>query len=130
MSLRSLIVDDNGHFLAAARNLLERQGIDVVGVAATGGEAFELAEQLRPDVALVDIDLGEESGFDVARRLVEAADDGSVILISSYPEADFADLIAASPAAGFLSKSDLSAAQIFEIVGRMGEEGSSEPRET
>jgi CheY-like chemotaxis protein len=123
MRLRSLIVDDNGNFLAAARNLLEREGIEVVGVATTGAEALELVDELRPDVALVDIDLGDESGFDVAQRLVES----SVVLISSYPEVDFADLIAASPAVGFLSKSDLSARNIYEVLGRTGEEGSTDP---
>jgi DNA-binding NarL/FixJ family response regulator len=127
MSLRSLIVDDNGHFLVAARNLLAREGIEVVGVAATGAEALELAEELRPDVALVDIDLGEESGFDVARRLVEAAGEGSVVLISSYAERDFAELIAASPAVGFLSKSDLSARDIYEILGRTPDDGGTDP---
>jgi DNA-binding NarL/FixJ family response regulator len=127
MRLRSLIVDDNGNFLAAARNLLEREGIEVVGVAATGAEALELANELRPDVALVDIDLGDESGFDVARRLVEEAGEESVVLISSYAERDFADLIAASPAVGFLSKSDLSAQNIYEILGLTGAAGSTDP---
>jgi DNA-binding NarL/FixJ family response regulator len=118
MALRSLIVDDNAHFLAAARALLERQGILVVGVASSCAEAVRLAAKLRPDVALVDIDLGDESGFDVARRL--AGPDGSelspVVLISAYPEGDFADLIAASPAVGFLSKSDVSAGSIEAVL--------------
>jgi DNA-binding NarL/FixJ family response regulator len=127
MSLRSLIVDDNGHFLVAARKLLEREGIEVVGVAATGAEALRLAGDLRPDVALVDIDLGEESGFDVARRLVDSTGQESVVLISTYPESDFADLIAASAAVGFLSKSDLSARNIYEILGRTGEEDRANP---
>jgi DNA-binding NarL/FixJ family response regulator len=120
MALRSLIVDDNAHFLAAARALLERQGVAVVGVASSCADAVRLAAKLRPDVALVDIDLGEESGFDVARRL--AGPDGTalspVVLISAYPEGDFADLIAASPAVGFLSKSDVSATSIHEVLRR------------
>jgi two-component system nitrate/nitrite response regulator NarL len=120
MGLRSLIVDDNADFLAAARRLLEREGISVVGVASTSAQALALADELRPDVALVDIDLGEESGFDLARRLAGAVhdSDSSVVLISAYPERDFADLIAASPAAGFLSKSDLSASNIREVLAR------------
>jgi DNA-binding NarL/FixJ family response regulator len=125
MRLRSMIVDDSGRFLAAARNLLQREGVEVVGVAATGAEALKVAEELRPDVALVDIDLGEESGFDVAQRLVEAAE-GSVVLISSYAERDFADLIAASPAVGFLSKSELSGQGIREILGSTEEEGRAD----
>jgi DNA-binding NarL/FixJ family response regulator len=125
MTLRSLIVDDNGRFLAAARDLLERQGMSVVGVASTGSEALQLADQLRPDVTLVDIDLGEESGFDVARQLVETTEGDPVVLISTYAEKDFADLIASSPAVGFVSKSDLSADAINEVLGRSGDEDRS-----
>jgi CheY-like chemotaxis protein len=110
MALRCLIVDDNAEFLAAARELLHRQGVSVVGVASTGSEALQRADELRPDVALVDIDLGTESGFDVARVLAEAAsfEPLPVVFISTYAEKDFEDLIAASPAVGFVSKSDLS----------------------
>ena len=120
MGLQLLIVDDSAHFLAAARELLEREGITVVGVASTSDEAVRLAQDLRPDVALVDIDLGEESGFDLARRLM-ATDGGGdpltrVVLISAYPERDFADLITQSPTAGFLAKPDVSAGRIREIL--------------
>jgi CheY-like chemotaxis protein len=69
MMLRCLIVDDSPHFLDAARGLLERQGITVVGVASTSAEALRRAQELRPDVTLVDIDLGGESGLELARRL-------------------------------------------------------------
>jgi CheY-like chemotaxis protein len=112
---RYLIVDDNGHFIAAARELLEREGVTVVGVASTSTEALRLAAELRPDVILVDIDLGEESGFALAERV---AADGSapVVLISAYSEFEFADLIASSPAAGFLSKSELSAIAVSELL--------------
>jgi DNA-binding NarL/FixJ family response regulator len=122
MALRSLIVDDNTHFLAAARDLLERQGMEVVGVASSGADAVRMTDELDPDVALVDIDLGQESGLDVARRIVAAAGQGRsrVVLISAYSENDFADLIAGSPAVGFLSKAELSAANIEQIL-RTGE---------
>jgi CheY-like chemotaxis protein len=117
--LRCLIVDDSPHFLNAARGLLERQGMVVVGMASTGAEAVQRVEGLRPDVTLVDIDLGRESGFEVARRLQHDADGrpGPVILISTHAEQDYADLIAASPAIGFLSKSALSAGAIRELLG-------------
>jgi DNA-binding NarL/FixJ family response regulator len=124
MALRSLIVDDNTHFLTAARDLLERQGMEIVGVASSGAEALQLAGELRPDVALVDIDLGEESGLDLARRMAGTdAGRARVILISAYSENDFADLIAASPAVGFLSKADLSKAKVEELL-RMGQDRS------
>jgi DNA-binding NarL/FixJ family response regulator len=115
MALRSLIVDDNALFLASARDLLEREGMPVIGVASTSAEALRLVRELRPDVTLVDIDLGDESGFDLARRLCGTAD-CRVVLISTYPETDFADLIAESPAAGFLAKAQLSATAINDVL--------------
>jgi DNA-binding NarL/FixJ family response regulator len=120
MALRCVIVDDSPHFLEAARTLLEREGVTVVGVASNSTEALRLARQLEPDVTLVDVDLGPESGFDLLRRLQGETDvaPSSVILISTYAEEDFADLMATSPAAGFLSKSTLSAQAIREIIGR------------
>jgi two-component system, NarL family, nitrate/nitrite response regulator NarL len=118
MPTRVLIVDDNQPFLEAARVLLERQGLSVVGVALTGAEALRRARELQPDLALVDIMLAEESGFECARDLIEHDRDGgpAVILISTHAEADFADLIAESPARGFLPKSDLSADAIRRIL--------------
>jgi DNA-binding NarL/FixJ family response regulator len=118
MELRSLIVDDNAGYLAAARALLEREGVEVVGVASSCAEAVQLAGTLHPDVALVDIDLGDESGFDVARRLAGAGGSAlsPVVLISAYPEGDFAELIAASPALGFLAKSNVSAQNIMGLL--------------
>lgn len=119
MALRCLIVDDSKSFLQAARTVLEREGLTVAGIASTGNEALLRTEELRPDVVLVDITLGEESGFDLARRLVEKDPAGrsTVILISTHAEADFEDLIAASPAVGFLPKSKLSAGAICGILG-------------
>ena len=85
MALRMLIVDDNARFLQAARALLEREGMQVVGVASTSAEAVRRARELQPDVTLVDIDLGNESGFDLARRLTQAGEAiaGRVVLISA-----------------------------------------------
>jgi DNA-binding NarL/FixJ family response regulator len=118
--LRCLIVDDNALFLEAARVLLERGGVTVAGIASSGAEASERVRALRPDVVLVDIVLGKESGFDVVRRLAaETNGDGiAVILISTHAEADFADLIAESPAAGFVPKSELSADAIRGVLDR------------
>ena len=113
-----LIVDDSWLFAEAARGRLEREGLRVVGVAATSAEALRRAEELRPEVVLVDVMLGGESGFELARRLVAQHRDGgpAVILISTYSAADFADPIAESPATGFLPKQKLSADAIRRIV--------------
>ena len=118
--MRLLIVDDNSHFLEAARVLLEREGMTVVAVASTSVEALLRAGELQPDVTLVDIDLGDDSGFDLARQLADASggERSKVILISAYPEQDLVELIDDSPAIGFVSKSDLSSAAIAQVVAR------------
>ncbi len=119
VALRCLIVDNNREFLDAACQLLGREGIDVVGVASDSAEALRLAATRRPDVALVDVFLGGDNGFELARRLVEQAngEHPAVLLISTYSEKDLAELIAASPAIGFLSKSELSGAAIQAALG-------------
>ena len=113
-----LIVDDDRLFLEAARVLLEQEGLRVLDGAATSAEALQRAQELQPEVVLVDIMLGDESGFDLARRLAGQQEGGGpvVILISTHAEADFADLIAESPAAGFVPKQKLSAGPIRRIV--------------
>jgi DNA-binding NarL/FixJ family response regulator len=122
MTLRCLIVDDSPRFLDAARGLLERQGMLVVGVASTSAEALQQATQLQPDIALLDIHLGGESGFDLARQLSRQASlaQTRMILISTHAEQDYSDLIAASPVVGFLSKSALSADAICALVNGDG----------
>ena len=116
--MRCLIVDDSLQFLTAARGWLEREGIAVVGVASTIAQALQRAEELQPDVVLVDIELGGESGFDLASQLQRQAgvDSSRVILISAYAEEDYAELIAASPAIGFLPKTALSGQRIRDLV--------------
>ena len=117
--MRALIVDDNPEFLAIARCLLQREGIEVVGVASSSAEALRHREAQEPDVILVDVDLGQESGFDLAERLLAATGGRQpVVLISAYPEQDLEDLIKASPAIGFVSKPELSAAAIIGVLGR------------
>jgi CheY-like chemotaxis protein len=113
--LRILIVDDSRHFLNAACAALEQDGITVVGVASTSAEALQLARDLHPDGILVDVDLGDESGLDLALEL-SSSDTTPVVLISAYPESELTDLIAASPAVGFVSKSDLSASAVSSLI--------------
>jgi CheY-like chemotaxis protein len=110
--LTCLIVDDNSGFLESAADLLTREGLDVVGVASTSSEAIRLVTELRPDVTLVDIDLGTEDGFELARRLNGTSGASKVILVSTYAEEDLARLIEASPAVGFIPKARLSAQAI------------------
>ena len=116
--LRCLIIDDNPRFLATARRLLEHDGITVVGAGASSDDAVRLADQLSPDITLIDIDLGEENGFAVARRLAQLkrAPAGNLILISTHDADEFADLVEASPAIGLVPKSALSAQAIYALI--------------
>ena len=115
--LSCLIVDDNASFLEAAAGALERDGLSVVGTASNIEDGLRRARELQPDVVLIDIAIGAESGFDLARRLAENGSPATRILVSTHAEADFADLIATSPVAGFVSKSELSAAAIERLIG-------------
>ena len=119
MPIRCLIVDDSAQFAQVAAELLEEEGIDVLAVASGGEEAVRLARELRPDLALVDLDLGGESGLDVARSLrvdEPGALADAVILISTHAQEEFGELIAASPAVGFIAKAELSADSIQALL--------------
>jgi two-component system nitrate/nitrite response regulator NarL len=119
MPLRCVLVDDNEAFLETASLLLEREGLAIVGMASTIAAALHQVRALRPDLVLVDIGLGDESGFDLARLLAQDGQVASaeVILISTGAEADYRELIDDSPAAGFLAKSELSVRGISRLLG-------------
>jgi DNA-binding NarL/FixJ family response regulator len=121
MSLRCLVVDDNLGFLQAASKVLSSGGVRVVGTASTSAEALLRARETDPDVALVDIALGSESGFDLARKLARGRDAPEIIMISTHDEEDFADLIAESPAIGFLPKWKLSVAAMNDLLSNRGD---------
>jgi DNA-binding NarL/FixJ family response regulator len=120
VSIRCLLVDDSDALIEATSVLLQREGMTVAGVASNSAKALRQARALRPDVILVDIGLGDESGFDLARLLAQDGQDGNaeVILISARPEIDYAELIAESQAAGFLVKSELPARAIGLLLRR------------
>ncbi|MDX6241733.1 MAG: hypothetical protein QOG10_6557 [Kribbellaceae bacterium] len=121
MPLQCLLVDDNDAFLQAASILLQREGVTVVGMASNIAEGLRQARALRPDVILVDIGLGEESGFDLPRLLARDGQSGNaeVIMISARAESDYTELLAESPAAGFLAKSELSVLGISRVLGHL-----------
>ena len=113
-----LIVDDNRLFLESARDLLEQGGIRVVGVAANSAEALRRARELRPDVVLVDVMLGDENGIELAQRLAADYREGgpTVILISTYSATDFSGRVAGAPVTSFMRKQELSASAIRRVV--------------
>jgi len=122
MCARCLIVDDNRDFLRVASNLLEHAGITVAGVASTSAQASRACRELHPDVVLIDIDLGDESGLDLARHLVgeTGPDQPRVILTSAYSADDFADMIADLPGVSFLAKAALSGSAVLGALARRG----------
>ena len=115
-TLRCVIVDDNPGFLDAATIFLGHHGIAVVGVASTIAEALGCIGQLRPDVTVVDINLGDESGLDLAELLASAPVAPPVILTSTHSEQEFADMIDASPAIGFIPKGKLSPDEMRRLL--------------
>jgi len=117
--LRCVIIDDSPEFIVAATNTLERTGIKVVGVTMNCRGALRCIEAVKPDITLIDIDLGPECGFDVAEQLYEcarAAEQSALIMMSAHDIEDFADMFAASPAVGFIAKNLLSAQAIYALL--------------
>jgi DNA-binding NarL/FixJ family response regulator len=111
-----LIVDDHPSFRATARLLLESDGFDVVGEAADGASALRAADDLHPDVVLLDVNLPDLDGFEVASRLTANGAGPAVVLCSSRDAKDFGELVARSGARGFVAKADLSGAAVRELA--------------
>ena len=112
-----LIVDDHPSFRGTARALLEEEGFDVVGEAENGVSALRVAGELRPDVVLLDVQLPDFDGFEVASRLTSNGSGPKVVLTSSRDFADFGQLVADSGAIGFVPKAELSGAALAALLG-------------
>ena len=113
-----LIVDDHASFRSTARFLLESEGLAVVGEAATGAEAVQGVEELRPDAVLLDVQLPDFDGFEVAARLRANDSPPAIILVSSREASDYGSLIEESGATGFISKGQLSGAAVTALLQR------------
>ena len=118
MSPTTLVVDDHAGFRASARVLLQMEGFDVVGEAADGAEAVSAAERLRPDLVLLDVQLPDSEGFDVARELLARGFTGSIVMVSSRDESDYGDSVARSGALGFVPKAELSGERLRALLMR------------
>ena len=116
MSRRVLVIDDNGDFRSVARQLLERHGFVVVAEAETGVGGVAQAKEHRPDLVLLDVQLPDVDGFEVAERLARLDVPIDVVLTSSLDGTDFGALLARSPARGFIPKAELSAAAIEALL--------------
>lgn len=112
-----LIVDDHAGFRSLARRLLDAAGFEVVGEAEDGASALELARRLRPAIVLLDVQLPDLDGFEVARRLADEDVGVATVLVSTRDSTAYRRRLGSSPALGFLSKSELSGASLAELVG-------------
>jgi DNA-binding NarL/FixJ family response regulator len=111
-----LIVDDHPSFRASARRLLEAEGFDVVGEAGDGHTAIAAAEQLKPDLVLLDVQLPDLNGFEVAERLAALALPVAVVLTSSRNPAEYGRLTTDTLVRGFVPKADLSGAVLSALL--------------
>jgi DNA-binding NarL/FixJ family response regulator len=111
-----LIVDDHPGFRLSARRILEADGYEVVGEAGDGREAVEAARRLRPKIVLLDVNLPDVDGFEVARKLSAEKPSPAIVLTSSHDREDFGDSLEGSAAAGFVPKDELSGAAVAALV--------------
>lgn len=111
-----LVVDDHDGFRQLARRLLDGMGFRVVGEAATGTEAMQESARLRPDIVLLDIQLPDIDGIEVAALLSAADDPPLVILVSNREAADYGPRMKGSRARGFITKADLSPESLHALL--------------
>jgi DNA-binding NarL/FixJ family response regulator len=111
-----LIVDDHPSFRASARMLLQAEGFDVVGEAEDGRSALAAAAELHPDLVLLDVQLPDMDGFDVAARLTVNGGGPAVVLVSSRDGSDFGGLVDDCGARGFIPKAELSGSRIAALL--------------
>ena len=112
VSARVLIVDDQPAFRGLARQILVQRGYSVVGEAGCGAGALEAAARLRPDAVLLDVRLGEEDGFEVARALRHVCPGAAVLLVSNADYSTCAESLRAAGASGFVLKGRLASADL------------------
>jgi DNA-binding NarL/FixJ family response regulator len=114
--LRILIVDDDQRFRRAARALLEAQGFEVVGEAQDGREAVAASKDLHPEVVLLDVNLPDADGLELAERLATKDGTPQIVLTSTRDASDFGpQLLEARGISGFVPKDELSAGRIAEL---------------
>jgi DNA-binding NarL/FixJ family response regulator len=116
MSYSVLVVDDHDGFRALARALLESEGFEVIGEATDGASALHAFEQLGPDLVLLDVQLPDLDGFEVAERLAADKDPPTVVLVSTRGAASYRRRLAETSARGFIAKGDLSGATLAALL--------------
>ena len=117
MGRRILIVDDHAGFRTSARRILEAHGFEVVGEAEDGSSGVAMASELRPEVVLLDLQLPDIDGFEVAAQLRDAGVAAAVVLTSSRDWSDVCSRQRAAGAVGFIPKDELSGSRLRDLVG-------------
>lgn len=113
---RVLVVDDHPSFRRCASALLEAEGFEVVGEAEDGVSALAAADRLDPELVLLDIQLPDTDGFEVARRLLAERPALRIVLVSSRDRSEYGPLIETSGARGFITKGDLSRQTLERVL--------------
>lgn len=114
--IRVLIADDHALVREGTRRILERaEDIEVVGEAADGEEAVALAEELRPDVAIVDVGMPRLNGVEVTSRIKSELPETGVLVLSVHDDDAYVYAILEAGAAGYLLK-DVHGSQVVEAV--------------
>jgi DNA-binding NarL/FixJ family response regulator len=103
-----VIVDDNDAFRGRMRVLLDCEGYDVIGEACDGASGLGVVRRLRPDVALLDVQLPDTNGFAVAERLRAEVGETAVVIISTRDASDYTHAVQDCGALGFIAKSEIS----------------------
>jgi DNA-binding NarL/FixJ family response regulator len=111
-----LIVDDHDSFRSTARRLLEAEGFDVIGEAENGESAVKAVARLHPDVVLLDVQLPDMDGFEVAGRLGVNGHRPAIVLTSSRDASEFGDLVEQCGAQGFVPKDELSGVRLSALL--------------
>jgi DNA-binding NarL/FixJ family response regulator len=111
-----LIVDDHAGFRLSARRILEVDGYEIVGEAEDGRSAIEAARRLEPDIVLLDVNLPDLDGFEVARQIAKEPGAPAIVLTSSHDREDFGDSLPSSRAAGFVPKDELCGAAVAALI--------------
>ena len=108
MAVTILIVDDNAQFRALLREIVAQESdLHVVGEAADGAEAMRLAQELRPDIMLLDLVMPQVNGLEVLRWIKAERPEIKVIIVTVHDEDAYRQAAAASGADAFLLKKTL-----------------------
>jgi DNA-binding NarL/FixJ family response regulator len=113
---RILLVDDFEPWRIYLRSLLhERPGLRVVDEAVDGLEAVEKAQELQPDLVLLDISLPRMNGIEVAKRIREVAPQCKILFVSLERSADFVEAALSAGAQGYITKADVRSKLLLAI---------------